>query len=128
MTNAFSSDKLKKTNDYYVNLIKQAGWRVFVRKHSPYHEQHCFFTDGKVIGYAQWSDSTPYVGSVHKANRQVGVGFTVSYEITAISLKTAAHCFAPEWACQSERLSVVKYKDWDEFHNRDSFTSKLVEV
>lgn len=124
-----TKNRYQQENEHYIGLIKQAGWRVFVRPGNPYSTQYCYYTDGKVIGYAQWSSGRPpYVGSVHKANRQVGTGFTVSYEITAISLKMAAHCFAPEWAYQSQRLSVVKYKDWDEFHNRDSFTSKLVEV
>lgn len=123
-----TKNRYQQENEHYIGLIKQAGWRVFVRPGSPYSRQYCYYTDGKVIGYAQWSSGRPQVSSVHMPNSQTGTGFQVDDKITPETLKEAAQCTCPSWARAADRDCVTKYKDWDEFHSKDSFTSKLVEV
>lgn len=122
-------EQLEQENKHYIDLIKAAGWRVFVRPAtSPRQNQYCYFTDGEVIGYAQWSDWRPKVSSVHKPNRQTGTGFAVAEEITPETLERAARCTWPAWAIEADRQSVHKYKDWDAFHNKDAFRKELIEV
>lgn len=122
-----TKNQYQQENEHYIGLIKQAGWRVFVRPGNPYRTQYCYYTDGDVIGYAQWSSGRPQVGSVHMPNRQVGKGFQMRDEITPETLKEAAQCTCPAWA-RADRDYVTKYKDWDAFHNKDAFSKELVEV
>ena len=35
---------------------------------------------------------------------------------------------APEWASQSDRQSVKKYKDWNSFHKENSFNAEMYQA
>lgn len=105
----------------FIELIKSCGYRVFMRKPT---DKYCFYTDGKRIGYAQWSDYRTSVCSVHMPSRENGTGFSVADAITTTTLADAINCTMPNWA----RGSVIKYKDWDAYHNASKWNSELVEV
>ena len=119
---------MRDNTRHYVNIIKSAGYRVFMR--NPQRDEWCYFTDGVRIGYAQWPgwDIVASVSSVHVPNNESGKGFRVAEYINAESLRAALDCHAPEWASARQRASVRKYRDWKEFHTRDSWNAQYVEV
>jgi hypothetical protein len=73
---------------------------------------YVWFTDGKNIGYAQHSDweGVKY-STVHYANKYTGTGFRAQDAQAALG-------FAPHWATQSDRASVIKYSDFAEFQRK----------
>ena len=109
-----------------LDIIKAAGYRVFIRPQGSREVEYCFYTDGKRIGYAQWSDR-PAVSSVHKANRQTGTGWAIDDEITPASLK-AALSGPPPWASLRDRAASVSYTGIDQFLKSSAFNSELVEA
>lgn len=118
---------MKDTTAYYVSLIKNAGYKVYMR--NPQTDEYCFYTDGTRIGYAGWGTIRgPYVSSVHVPNKQVGAGFSVADEITPESLEAALACHAPIWANTRDRDSVRKYPNWEAFQARNDWYDELVEV
>lgn len=114
-----------QTANVFIDLIKSAGYRVFVRSDDP---TYCYYTDGIKIGYAQWSNHRYCVTSVHKANHCTGTGFAVANEITQESIKAAINCFAPGWAYQRDIESVKKYTDFNAFIKSSAFNAELIEV
>jgi len=109
------------------HYIKSLGYRVFIRPtgHNP---TYCFYTDGVKIAYAQWGSINSGVSSVHKSNRTSGTGFKVSDRIDRETLKQALFCFAPEWATNSDRQSVVKYKNIQDYLGSSLWNRSLQEV
>ncbi len=92
-----------------IENLKEKGLQVFgPEKLSSY----VFFTDGTRIGYVQYN---PVGGvkysTVHKANKQTGTGFEAQDAQAAMG-------FAPHWASESDRQSVVKYRDFAEFQKK----------
>ena len=108
----------------YVEMMRAEGWQVYARDKGEY----CYVTDGTHIAYVQWSDGRPQVSTVHVPNTQTGTGFQFADEITPEIIRLAMDCVAPSWAKDRDRQSVRKYKDWNEFHNSNSFNSELREV
>ena len=108
----------------YVEMMRAEGWQVYARDKGEY----CYVTDGAHIAYVQWSDGRPQVSTVHVPNTQTGTGFQFADEITPEVIRLAMDCVAPSWAKDRDRQSVRKYKDWNEFHNSNSFNSELREV
>lgn len=109
----------------YVEMMKAQGWHVYVRS---FNAAYCFCTDGVKICYAQWSDGQPRVSTVHRPNKQSGTGFHIADEITPRTIRDAMNTVAPQWASTGDRQSVVKYKNWDEYHHANKFNTELFEV
>ena len=113
----------------YIGMMKAQGWRVYQRPIKGISRgEYCYCTDGKNIAYAQWSDGRPQVSTVHKPNRTTGGGFQFDDHITPDIIRKAMSCIAPSWARPGAIQSVIKYKDWEEFHKANSFNAELVEV
>lgn len=113
-------------HEAYIQLIKSAGYRVFIRP-SRGPITYCFYTDGKHIGYAQWETFRQHVSSVHKPCRECGTGFQIADKINPETLRKALLCVAPYWHYGDFKY-VVKYHDWDAYHNASKWNSELVEV
>ena len=109
-----------------IQTMHDMGLRVFVRDTE--NPMYCFFTDGKNIGYAQWGGIRESVSSVHKPNKSTGTGFNVADEITQETLLTAMQTIAPHWAFASDRASVRKYRDIDDYLKSSKWNSELTEV
>lgn len=110
-----------------IAFIKSCGYRVFIRpSKSNIENEFCFYTDGKRIGYAQWSGYRSSVGSVHKPSRENGTGYQVSEKINRETLDNAINLVEPGW--DRGRAAVVKYADWEAFHNASAFNSELIEA
>jgi len=115
-------------NDY-IEMMKANGWKVFKREaFLGRPSEYCYCTDGTRIAYVQWSDWRPQVSTVHYANKQTGTGFQFADTITPETIRQAMNCIAPSWASAKDRASVLKYKNWEEFHKSNSFNAKLTEV
>ena len=112
--------------DTPIELIISMGLRVFARDTK--NQTYCFFTDGVHIGYAQWSDYRTSASTVHKPSKAVGTGFKVADEITPESLIAALNTIAPHWASDSDRASVRKYRDINEYLQASKWNSELLEV
>jgi hypothetical protein len=113
----------------YIEMMKAQGWKVYKRS-GLYGRpsEYCYCTDGTNIAYAQWSNGQPQVSTVHYPNKQTGTGFQFDDRITPDSVRKAMDCIAPSWAKQSDRASVRKYKNWEAFHQSNSFNAELAEV
>lgn len=111
-----------------IAFIKSCGYRVFIRPSTRNVEnEYCFYTDGTRIGYAQWRTyRSDNVGSVHKPSRENGTGYHVSEKITRETLDYAINLVKPGW--DRGRAAVVKYANWEAFHNANQFNSELIEV
>lgn len=114
----------------YVEIMKAEGWQVWTRNDSITRKpaEYCFVTDGVRIAYVQWSNLGTRVDTVHKANRQTGTGFGISEDITVKAIRDAMQTVAPSWASDADRNSVRKYKDWNEYHNENSFNRQLFQL
>lgn len=111
---------------YPIQLMHEMGLRVFVRDTE--NPTYCFFTDGKNIGYAQWDGIRESVSTVHKPNKSTGTGFNVADEITRETLLAAMQTFAPHWVSASDRASVLKYRNIDDYLKASEWNSELTEV
>jgi hypothetical protein len=89
---------------------------------------YCLYTDGVRIGYAQWSRIAVGVSTIHKPNQRTGTGFWYADVLTEETLKGALNCIAPDWAYATDRASVKKYRDFNEYLSESKFNRKLVEV
>lgn len=92
-----------------IDNLKEKGLQVYgPEKLTTY----VWFTDGERIGYSQYSnmEGVKY-STVHKANKYTGTGFSAQDVQAALS-------FAPNWASESDRMSVVKYRDFAEFQSK----------
>ena len=90
---------------------------------------HGFFTDGKNIGYiatGRFLNEVYSISTVHKPCRECGTGFGLGgiKEITKEALQGAFE-HHPAWARKRDARAVVKYGNWDEFHNYDTFHKQL---
>lgn len=99
-------------NAEYIALIKSCGYRVF----APVGDtaSYVYYTDGRRIGYAQWSGLVNSVSTVHIPNKQTGTGFRVAEEITPETL-AEGFALAPHWAYGRDVATVKKFKDWAAF-------------
>ena len=90
-----------------IDSIKRDGFQVYGPEKLT---SYVFFTDGERIGYAQYNNffEGAKFSTVHKANKQTGKGFEAKDAQSAL-------CHAPHWASQSDRASVVKYRDFADF-------------
>lgn len=113
----------------YIAMMKAQGWKVYQRRsNATYKGEYCYTTDGVNIAYVQWSDGRPSVSTVHYPNKQTGTGFHFADRITAETVSKAMSTVAPSWARLSDVSSVCKYKDWEEFHESNSFNAELMEA
>ena len=112
----------------YTDMMKAQGWQVYARPNGHTEREYCYVTDGIHIAYVQWSDGRPHVSTVHVPNRESGTGFQFADTITPQTIRLAMDCIEPSWARARERGSVRKYKDWNQFHQSNSFNSELTEV
>lgn len=108
-----------------IELIKRLGFSVYMRSPS---DEYCYYTDGTRIGYAQWSRLGTRVSSVHKPSSQVGTGFGIADEITEATVKAAMTTLYPHWASSADRAAVKKYRNWEEFLNKDAWNRGYAEV
>lgn len=102
-----------------VALIKSLGFRVFVSDvNAP---TYCHFVKDNKIGYIQADHATGTFSltTVHKPNQRTGTGFSVARDLTAADLTAAtlrkAFVMYPDWAWCTDRESVQKYKNVEEF-------------
>lgn len=109
-----------------IQTMHDMGLRVFVRDTE--NPTYCFFTDGKNIGYAQWSGIRESISTVHKPNKSTGTGFIVACEITQETLLTAMQTIAPHWVSAADRASVRKYRDIDDYLRDSKWNSEFKEV
>lgn len=99
----------------YGKKLLANGFRVF--QHEKGSSWLTFGKNGNV-GYVEhdrfrgWSFST-----VHKANRTTGTGFQVEREIPNATIDNAYNTFvfAPNWASEKDRDSIVKYNNIDDW-------------
>jgi hypothetical protein len=89
--------------------LKKQGYDVYGPQELT---SYVFFTDGTRIGYAQHDNmrGRTYT-TVHVPNRHTGTGFQVQDARAALA-------FAPDWAYQRDRDSVMKYQDFEHFRRR----------
>lgn len=112
-----------------VDAIHAEGFEVYMRKA---RDTWAYFTDGKRIGYVQIDRfGDVQLSTVHVPNLQSGTGFRLDRRtdgpITRQDMEDA-FTFCPAWVNSRERGSVVKWRDWDHFHNRDSFSRAYVKI
>jgi hypothetical protein len=113
----------------YIEMMKAQGWKVYKRTaKGAFKCEYCFCTDGTKIAYVQWSDGRPSISTVHVPNRTTGTGFQFADSITPTTICEAMNCHAPSWARAIEISSVRKWKNWEEFHQANSFNAELTEV
>lgn len=113
-----------------LDRIRAAGFKVYMRV--PARDTWALFTDGKRIGYVQWSRFDGIkLTTAHVPNRQTGTGFQVTLigpdPLSKGNLE-AAFAHAPGWADSRDRESVVKWRDWDHFHNANEWNKGYREV
>jgi hypothetical protein len=103
-----------KTQNEVAAQLKSLGYQVFI---NPNNDRFAFFSDGKNIGYVQEETlGWPYsFSTVHKPNTYVGTGFRMGHG--DITKENAEKCFllAPNWASNSDRGQVQKYKGMEDF-------------
>lgn len=112
-----------------VDAIHAEGFDVYMRQA---RDTWAYFTDGKRIGYVQFDRMSGLnISTAHVPNRQSGTGFRVDRRtngpITRQDMEDA-FAFCPAWARADERASVVKWRDWDHFHNHDGFSRDYVKI
>lgn len=92
-----------------INSLKKKGYEVYGPEDL---STYIYFTDGKRIGYAQYDTwrGVSYT-TVHIPNRYTGTGFGAQDAQAALG-------FAPHWASQSDRDSVMKYRDFEHFQSK----------
>ena len=89
-----------------IQSLKDKGYQVF----GPCAlTTYVWFTNGVNIGYVQIDrlEGIRY-SSVHKANKYTGTGFIADGAEDALS-------YVPSWVSHTERVSIVKFKDMEEF-------------
>jgi hypothetical protein len=92
-----------------IDSLKEKGMQVYGPEELT---TYVWFTDGKNIGYAQYRDMEGCkYSTVHYANKYTGTGFHAQDAQAALG-------FAPHWASQSDRSSVIKYRDFAEFQSK----------
>lgn len=126
----FKSELLQNTAD----MIKAAGMRVFISKwsHNETKPTYFHFTDGENIGYCQEGHFGGIsFSTVHRPCKECGTGYGLTdfndpgiYEPT---IKDAKQAFinAPSWARPTERAAVIKYKNWEEYTQRNTMPEYL---
>jgi hypothetical protein len=93
-----------------IDSLKEKGLQVFGPEKLT---SYVFFTDGTRIGYGQYNNvGGVKFSTVHKANKYTGTGFEAQDAQAALG-------FAPHWASESDRQSVVKYRDFAEFQKKN---------
>lgn len=101
-----------------VDRLKYLGFRVFVSDvNAP---TFCYFVKDNKIGYIQAEATWIFsLTTVHKPNPQTGTGFSIARDLTAADLTAAtlqkAFAMYPDWAWCTDRESVQKYKNVEEF-------------
>jgi hypothetical protein len=104
---------MKTQNEVAVQL-KSLGYQVFV---NPNNDRFAFFSDRKNIGYAQEETlGGPYsFSTVHKPNSYVGTAFGMGRGDITKENAEKCFCVAPDWASNSDRGQVQKYKSVENF-------------
>ena len=112
-----------------IEEIKALGFDVYTREpvmpSAPV--TYAFFTDGVNIGYIQIGRNGGMysLGTVHKPCRECGTGYSVgSIDIITKEALDVSFIHHPNWAKKSDIKSIVKYKDWDEYKNFNSFNKE----
>ena len=92
-----------------IDNLKKEGFKVYGPEKLT---SYVWFTDGERIGYGQYNnmEGVKY-STVHKPNTQTGTGFHAQDAQAALG-------FAPHWASDSDRKSVIKYRDFAEFKTK----------
>jgi hypothetical protein len=108
-----------------IALIKSLGFRVFVSGFRVFVSDvnaptYCYFVQGDKIGYIQAEATGTFsLTTVHKPNLRTGTGFSVARDLTAADLTAAtlrkAFVMYPDWAWCTDRESVQKYKNVEDF-------------
>lgn len=118
-------DELKQK---VIDEIVNCGFTVWHRLDA---KTFCYYTDGKNIGYAQWPCYLIEISSVHVANNICGTGFKICDYLMLSDLKenlVKGFSMYPNWATESDRLAVNKYKNWDDFYNKGLFSKEKWQV
>ena len=92
-----------------IDNLKKEGFQVYGPEKLT---SYVFFTDGERIGYGQYTrmEGIHYT-TVHKPDMQTGTGFRAQDAQAALG-------FAPHWVHPSDRMSVIKYRDFAEFKTK----------
>lgn len=92
-----------------IDQLKEQGLQVYGPEKLT---SYVYFTDGTRIGYVQHNNvgGVSY-STVHHANKYTGTGFQAQDAEAALG-------FAPHWASQSNRASVIKFKDFETFKSK----------
>lgn len=103
-----------------VNIAKEKGYKVYTFESSGNIKQIFFENqDGKIGTASEYYGGITF-GSVHKPCRECGTGFMMSLEFADPNELDIAFAFAPNWATDSQRKVIRKYKDWNDYTNRES--------
>lgn len=114
----FRNESLKEVSE----VAKQMGLRVFTFESRSKYIEQIFFTDGEKIGTSSADYGSITFGSIHKPNRACGTGFGLEYDYNKSlieNIRYSLNCFAPKWAKRSDVEHVKKYKNVEEYLQRE---------
>ena len=117
----------------FINQLNAYGLDVYVKppvRHS-LPATYGYYTDGKRIAYFQighWGGVE--ISTVHIPNRQTGTGFRMvdATDRPTESQVGSGFAHSPHWAGLSDRESVQKFRDFEDFKNRSLFGGDLTLV
>lgn len=115
-------------NSETIQKVLSLGFRVFMRDPK---STYMLYVDGKNIGYLQEDKYRGFcISTVHKPCRECGTGFQIIRDSATFTEKDLrdAFCAAPQWARNSDRLAVVKYRDIEHYRKANPFNSEYNEV
>jgi len=122
-----------KADDTLVDFMREllgAGFQIFVYDGQASKKVTYFkIVKDNQIGYVQKGHFGGFdFSTVHKPNRDTGTGFSMAQEVSDPTIEMAEKCFslAPYWATTSQRESVIKYKNWDEYTSKSGM--KYIEI
>ena len=112
-----------------IERVQSCGFDVYMRDVS---DTYLFFTDGTNIGYLQHREMDGFsLSTVHIPNTTSGTGFVVARFMADITCRELAECFVrcpSDFMGQGLAKSVVKWRDWDHFHNSNQWNKSFNKV
>ena len=123
----FTTDHINKL----ANMLLNAGFDII--QYKPESEYFHYHKSGN-IGYFQYQRIGGYtISTVNRPNKNTGTGFrilelgkdTENFKPTIKDFETGFN-FAPIWAKETDKQSIVKYKSLEDFLKREIILKKTV--
>lgn len=116
----------------FANELKANGFKVLLPQSSfEVKRTYFYFSKDDKIGYCQYNLGGGIdFNTVHIPNRLVGSGFRIHDGVipTVKIAQEVLNMVYPNWASQSEKQSVKKYKSLEEFREKSLYGKTLVEL